>query len=61
MTIELKKAYEELYRAARDILELSEPNDNGFDIHEDCYKDLAEAHKAVYQAKENAKDGRHAA
>jgi len=53
MTPELKKAYEKLNIAARDILELAEPNGEGFDIHEDCYNDLAEAHKAVYQASQN--------
>ncbi len=59
MSEELQTAYEQLNAAARDVLDLAEPySDDEFILHEDCYKDLAAAHKAVYQA---MKAARHAA
>lgn len=46
------KAHDALYLAARMLLKLAKPHgDDEMIIHEDNYKDLAEAVKTVYQAK----------
>lgn len=51
----LKKAYEKLYLAARNVLELSEQDSSGdYIMHPDNCDDLFEAYQAVYRAKKES-------